>query len=200
MLIGVSDAGRHNKIEPAAGYVSGLGTLPPSSGFGTERLDRLLYRSMVINLDGDSYRLRDHQATTDNLRRATTGTANPGSTPLTGGEFRRAPSTVANLIEGCLIPLHLMLPGYDLYQPSTFGELRIIGGSDAWSRGLWSVLRLTPVNGETITADLVILGDEGIALAELRRITLRRKTRVATPALSHDLPHNRPSHSQRSAR
>ncbi|GGK63140.1 hypothetical protein GCM10011591_39260 [Nocardia camponoti] len=32
-------------------------------------LDRLLHRSMVINLDGDSYRLRDHQATAENLRR-----------------------------------------------------------------------------------------------------------------------------------
>ncbi|MBF5001914.1 ATP-binding protein [Nocardia sp. BSTN01] len=40
-------------------------------------LDRLLHRSMVINLDGDSYRLRDHQATTDNLRRATTGNREP---------------------------------------------------------------------------------------------------------------------------
>ncbi|MDN2499378.1 AAA family ATPase [Nocardia sp. 852002-20019_SCH5090214] len=40
-------------------------------------LDRLLHRSMVINLDGDSYRLRDHQATADNLRRATTGNRQP---------------------------------------------------------------------------------------------------------------------------
>ncbi|MGY2092781.1 IS21-like element helper ATPase IstB [Nocardia gipuzkoensis] len=40
-------------------------------------LDRLLHRSMVINLDGDSYRLRDHQATADNLRRATTGHREP---------------------------------------------------------------------------------------------------------------------------
>jgi DNA replication protein DnaC len=39
--------------------------------------DRLLHRSMVINLDGDSYRLRDHQATADNLRRATTGNRQP---------------------------------------------------------------------------------------------------------------------------
>ncbi|WP_331758428.1 IS21-like element helper ATPase IstB (plasmid) [Nocardia sp. NBC_01377] len=40
-------------------------------------LDRLLHRSMVINLDGDSYRLRDHQATADHLRRATTGNRQP---------------------------------------------------------------------------------------------------------------------------
>jgi DNA replication protein DnaC len=33
-------------------------------------LDRLLHRSVVINLDGDSYRLRDHQAAADSLRRA----------------------------------------------------------------------------------------------------------------------------------
>ena len=37
-------------------------------------LDRLLHRSVVLNLDGDSYRLRDHHARTDTLRRATTGT------------------------------------------------------------------------------------------------------------------------------
>jgi DNA replication protein DnaC len=36
-------------------------------------LDRLLHRSVVMNLDGDSYRLRDHHARTDTLRLATTG-------------------------------------------------------------------------------------------------------------------------------
>jgi DNA replication protein DnaC len=40
-------------------------------------LDRLLHRSVVLNLDGDSYRLRDHNARADNLRRATTGTRTP---------------------------------------------------------------------------------------------------------------------------
>jgi DNA replication protein DnaC len=40
-------------------------------------LDRLLHRSVVLNLDGDSYRLRDHQARTDTLRRTTTGTRQP---------------------------------------------------------------------------------------------------------------------------
>lgn len=40
-------------------------------------LDRLLHRSVVLNLDGDSYRLRDHHARTDTLRRATTGTRRP---------------------------------------------------------------------------------------------------------------------------
>lgn len=40
-------------------------------------LDRLLHRSVVLNLDGDSYRLRDHQARTDTLRRTTTGNRTP---------------------------------------------------------------------------------------------------------------------------
>jgi DNA replication protein DnaC len=37
-------------------------------------LDRLLHRSVVINLDGESYRLRDHHAAAETLRRTTTGT------------------------------------------------------------------------------------------------------------------------------
>lgn len=40
-------------------------------------LDRLLHRSVVLNLDGDSYRLRAHQAATDTLRRTATGTPRP---------------------------------------------------------------------------------------------------------------------------
>jgi DNA replication protein DnaC len=40
-------------------------------------LDRLLHRSVVLNLDGDSYRLRDHHARTDTLRRTTTGNRQP---------------------------------------------------------------------------------------------------------------------------
>jgi DNA replication protein DnaC len=40
-------------------------------------LDRLLHRSVVINLDGDSYRLRDHQAAADSLRRATAAPQQP---------------------------------------------------------------------------------------------------------------------------
>jgi len=40
-------------------------------------LDRLLHRSVVHNLDGDSYRLRDHHARNDQLRRTTTGTRQP---------------------------------------------------------------------------------------------------------------------------
>jgi DNA replication protein DnaC len=40
-------------------------------------LDRFLHRSVVLHLGGDSYRLRDHNARADNLRRATTGTRTP---------------------------------------------------------------------------------------------------------------------------
>jgi len=40
-------------------------------------LDRLLHRSVVLNLDGDSYRLRDHHARSENLRRTTTGNRQP---------------------------------------------------------------------------------------------------------------------------
>ncbi|RIK14386.1 MAG: AAA family ATPase [Acidobacteria bacterium] len=40
-------------------------------------LDRLLYRSVVLNPDGDSYRLRAHHAHNDALRAATTGTRRP---------------------------------------------------------------------------------------------------------------------------
>ena len=38
-------------------------------------LDRLLHRCVVLTLDGESYRLRDHQAAADSLRRATTATS-----------------------------------------------------------------------------------------------------------------------------
>ncbi|MGI8309665.1 IS21-like element helper ATPase IstB [Saccharopolyspora hattusasensis] len=40
-------------------------------------LDRLLHRSVVLTLEGDSYRLRDHQARADTLRKTTTGTHQP---------------------------------------------------------------------------------------------------------------------------
>lgn len=36
-------------------------------------LDRLLHRSVVVTLDGGSYRLRNHHAAADELRRVTTG-------------------------------------------------------------------------------------------------------------------------------
>ncbi|MFM8857407.1 MAG: ATP-binding protein, partial [Actinomycetota bacterium] len=40
-------------------------------------LDGLLHRSIVVNLDGESYRLRDHHAAAENLRRTTTGNRQP---------------------------------------------------------------------------------------------------------------------------
>ena len=40
-------------------------------------LDRLLHRSVVINLDGDSHRLRDHHARNQELLRIITGTRRP---------------------------------------------------------------------------------------------------------------------------
>ncbi|MGH3098320.1 MAG: IS21-like element helper ATPase IstB [Streptosporangiales bacterium] len=40
-------------------------------------LDRLLHRSVVLTLEGDSYRLRDHHARADTLRQTTTGTRQP---------------------------------------------------------------------------------------------------------------------------
>lgn len=40
-------------------------------------LDRLLHRSVVMDLDGDSYRLRDHHARTNTLRQAVTGNRRP---------------------------------------------------------------------------------------------------------------------------
>jgi DNA replication protein DnaC len=40
-------------------------------------LDRLLHRSVVLTLDGDSYRLRNHHAQNDTLRATTTGTRRP---------------------------------------------------------------------------------------------------------------------------
>ena len=40
-------------------------------------LDRLLHRSVVLNLDGDSYRLRNHHAKNEALRATATGTRRP---------------------------------------------------------------------------------------------------------------------------
>ncbi len=40
-------------------------------------LDRLLHRSVVLNLDGDSYRLRDHHARNNTLRTTMTGNRQP---------------------------------------------------------------------------------------------------------------------------
>ncbi|HTR68982.1 MAG TPA: ATP-binding protein, partial [Mycobacteriales bacterium] len=37
-------------------------------------LDRLLHRSVVLDITGESYRLRDHHARTDGLKRANRAT------------------------------------------------------------------------------------------------------------------------------
>jgi hypothetical protein len=40
-------------------------------------LDRFPLRSVVLDLDGDSYRLRNHHARSENLRKATTTPRQP---------------------------------------------------------------------------------------------------------------------------
>lgn len=57
--------------------VASWGEVLGDSNVAAAMLDRLLHRSVVLNLDGDSYRLRDHHARTENLRRTVTGTRRP---------------------------------------------------------------------------------------------------------------------------
>lgn len=57
--------------------VGSWGEILGDSTVAAAMLDRLLHRSVVLNLDGDSYRLRDHHARADQLRRTTTGTRQP---------------------------------------------------------------------------------------------------------------------------
>ena len=57
--------------------VAGWGEILGDTTVAAAMLDRLLHRSIVINLDGESYRLRDHHAAAETLRRTTTGTRNP---------------------------------------------------------------------------------------------------------------------------
>lgn len=57
--------------------VGSWGEILGDSTVAAAMLDRLLHRSVVINLDGDSYRLRDHHARNEQLRRTTTGTRQP---------------------------------------------------------------------------------------------------------------------------
>ena len=49
--------------------VAGWGEILGDTTVAVAMLDWLLHRSVVLNLDGDSYRLRDHHARTDKLRR-----------------------------------------------------------------------------------------------------------------------------------
>src|SRR5690242_4097241 len=57
--------------------VASWGEVLGDANVAAAMLDRLLHRSVVLNLDGDSYRLRDHHARTENLRRTATGTRRP---------------------------------------------------------------------------------------------------------------------------
>ena len=57
--------------------VGGWGDILGDTTVAAALLDRLLHRSVVINLDGDSYRLRHHHAAADQLRQTTTGTRQP---------------------------------------------------------------------------------------------------------------------------
>lgn len=57
--------------------VASWGEILGDTAVAAAMLDRLRHRSVVLNLVGDSYRLRDHHARTDTLRRATTGTRRP---------------------------------------------------------------------------------------------------------------------------
>ncbi len=57
--------------------VAGWGEILGDTTVAAAMPDRLLHRSVVLNLDGDSYRLRDQHARTNTLRRTTTGTREP---------------------------------------------------------------------------------------------------------------------------
>ncbi len=68
---------RHQpKLQQSRGVAS-WGEVLGDTTVAAAMLDRLLHRSVVLTLDGDSYRLRDHHARTDTLRRAATGTRRP---------------------------------------------------------------------------------------------------------------------------
>jgi DNA replication protein DnaC len=57
--------------------VAGWGEVLGDTTVAAAMLDRLLHRSGVLNLDGESYRLRDHHARNDALRSTATGTRRP---------------------------------------------------------------------------------------------------------------------------
>ena len=57
--------------------VAGWGEVLGDTTVAAAMLDRLLHRSVVLNLDGDSYRLRDHHAKNEALRHAATRTRRP---------------------------------------------------------------------------------------------------------------------------
>ncbi len=49
--------------------VSAWGQIFDDTAVAAAMLDRLLHRSVVIGIDGDSYRMRTHQARADKLRK-----------------------------------------------------------------------------------------------------------------------------------
>jgi DNA replication protein DnaC len=57
--------------------VAGWGEILGDTNVAAAMLDRLLHRSVVLNLDGDSYRLRAHHARNQALRAGTAGTRQP---------------------------------------------------------------------------------------------------------------------------
>jgi DNA replication protein DnaC len=57
--------------------VAAWGDVLGDSTVAAAMLDRLLHRSVVLDLDGDSYRLREHHARTNKLRQAATGNRKP---------------------------------------------------------------------------------------------------------------------------
>ncbi len=67
--------------------ITGWGETLGDTTVAAALLDRLLHRSVVLDITGESYRLRDHQARTDPLRRANSATRLP-SDPPRGGEIR----------------------------------------------------------------------------------------------------------------
>lgn len=57
--------------------ITGWGEVLGDTTVAAALLDRLLHRGVVIDIAGESYRLRDHHARTDTLRRATRGDRPP---------------------------------------------------------------------------------------------------------------------------
>ena len=57
--------------------VGSWGTVLSDDTVAAAMLDRLLHRSVVLDMSGDSYRLRDHNARSEKLRKAVTGTRQP---------------------------------------------------------------------------------------------------------------------------
>ena len=57
--------------------ITGWGDVLGDTTVAAALLDRLLHRSVVLDITGDSYRLRDHHARTDNLRRASNASRPP---------------------------------------------------------------------------------------------------------------------------